>query len=80
MPETRTPINTYPLEKFIQQVKAADLGNQRDIRLDMEQAKILSYTLAMVMTRLNGDLEKLISEIPEKDQIIQVNMDGGSGW
>ena len=54
------PINTAPIQQFLQQVKSADAGRQKDIRMDIVQAKNLAFTLGLVMTRLNGDLEELL--------------------
>ena len=42
------PINTIPLQQFIQQVKAADLSQQREIKLDIKTAKALAYCLAEI--------------------------------
>ena len=53
------PINTGPIQQFIKQTQAADKSNAKEIRLDIATAKNLSYTLGIVMARLNGDLEKL---------------------
>ena len=30
------PINTIPIQQFIQQVKAADLSQQREIKMDIK--------------------------------------------
>jgi hypothetical protein len=76
------PINTMPIQQLIQMVKAAEQSKAREIRLDINQAKILALTLGEVMARLHGDLEKIIDSKLEKlneDQIIEVNMDSG-GW
>ena len=40
------PINTIPIQQFIQQVKAADLSQQREIKMDIKTAKALAYSLA----------------------------------
>lgn len=76
------PINTAPIQQFISQVKSADAGRQREIRLDIQQAKTLAFTLGIVMTRLNGDLEKILmqSQTNTSEEIIQISMDGGSNW
>lgn len=75
------PLNTTPIQQFIQQVKAAENGRKNEIRMDITQAKNLAFTLGIVMSRLNGDLEKLISEQNNTDnQVIQVKLDGGTGW
>ena len=74
-------LNTVPLQQFIQQVKQADAGRQKELRLDIQQAKNLAFTLGIVMSRLEGDLEKLVTAAARGDNdVIQINMDGGTGW
>jgi hypothetical protein len=72
-------INTTVLTQFLNQVKAADTANQREIRLDIATAKNLTHTLALVMTRLAGNYEGLIQSQAKEDPVITVQMDGG-GW
>lgn len=75
------PLNTAPIQQFIQQVKAAENSRQKEIRIDINQAKNLAFTLGIAMSRLNGDLEKLIAKQSKKpDEIIEVRLDGGAGW
>lgn len=75
------PLNTAPIQQFIAQVKSADLSNTRELKLDIQNAKRLAFTLGEVMSRLNGDLEKILAkQVSDNDQVIQINMDAGSGW
>lgn len=75
------PINTTPVQQFLQQVKSADASNQREIRMDIQSAKRLAFTLGEVMARLNGDLEKLlISQASGENEVIEVKLDAGSNW
>ena len=79
--QTNEPLNTAPIQQFISQVKSADASKAKDIRLDLQNAKRLAFTLGEVMARLNGDLEKLIaSGVNNTDEVIEVRMDGGTGW
>jgi hypothetical protein len=71
-------INTTALQNFVNQVKGADLGNQREIRMDITTAKSLSYTLSLVMIRLAGNYEELIQSIQRIEPEVQVKMDGGN--
>lgn len=71
-------INTAVLQQFINQVKSADLAHQREIKLDITTAKNLSYTLALVMTRVIGNYEGLLQKQNKDDEVISVQMDGGS--
>jgi len=71
-------INTIAIQQFMNQVKAADLGNQREIRMDMATAKTLSHTLSLVMTRLAGNYEGLLQAVQKQEPDVQVKMDGGN--
>ena len=71
-------INTIALQTFINQVRGAELGNQREIRLDIATAKTLSHTLSLVMTRLAGNYECLIQSVQRVEPEVQVKMDGGN--
>lgn len=75
------PLNTAPIQQFISQVKGADSSNQREIKIDIQSAKRLAFTLGEVMTRLNGNLEELlIRKSSGVDEVIEVKLDGGAGW
>jgi hypothetical protein len=73
---SNAPINTAPIQQLIQQIKVADLSNQKEVRIDITAAKNVAYTLGIVMSRLAGNYEDLLSK-KDKDEVIQVQMDGG---
>ena len=76
------PINTMPIQQLIQMVKVAEQSRAKEVRLDINQAKTLAFTLGEVMARLHGDLEEILDKKIEKlnqDQTIEINMDSG-GW
>lgn len=78
---TVDPINTIPLQQFLNAVKAADNSRANEVKLDIKTAKNLAFTLGAVMSRLHGDLEKLVADSKNNDdEVIQVNIDSGSGW
>lgn len=72
-------INTHAITQFLSTVKGADLSNQKEIRLNITDAKNLAYTLGLVMTRLNGNYETLLIDNQNKETIVKIEMDGG-GW
>ena len=76
------PLNTTAIENFHKVVKAADLSNQKEIRIDIATAKQLSYTLGMVTARLHGKMEDFIQarQASEADEVIKVQLDGGNSW
>jgi hypothetical protein len=72
-------INTIPIQQFIQQVKAADLTQQKEIKLDIKTAKNLALCLGEVSSKLLEDYSKLLVEVQKSagNQDISVSMDGG---
>jgi hypothetical protein len=75
------PLNTLSIIQYLQQVKQADASNSPEIRIPIDRAKTLAYTLGMVMSRLEGDLEKYVKEaLSSENEVININMDAGSRW
>jgi len=76
---TVEPLNTIPLQQFLNAVKAAENSRAREVKLDINTAKNLAFTLGIVMSRLHGDLEKLVAESKDNsNETIEINLDGGS--
>jgi hypothetical protein len=73
-------INTLPIEMYLEKARIANKSGQKTLVLDIKDAVALSDSLAVVMTRLTGQLEELIAQSqraqPQED-VIQVSMDGG---
>ena len=75
------PLNTLSIIQYLQQVKQADASNSPEIRIPIDRAKTLANTLGMVMSRLEGDLEKYVKEaLSSENEVININMDAGSRW
>lgn len=75
------PLNTSPIQQFIQQVRAAEAGNAKDVKLNMQQAKRLAFCLGETMARLEGDLEKILAaNSTQEESVINITMDGGNSW
>lgn len=73
------PINTLPLQQFIQQVKAADLSQQKQIVLDLKTAKSLSYCLAEINAKLLEDYDTILKRLEQNSNngTVTIQMDGG---
>jgi hypothetical protein len=72
------PINTIPIQQFIQQVKAADLTQQREIKLDIKTAKALAYCIGEVSAKLLEDYDMIIRRLESNTgAAVTVQMDGG---
>jgi|TARA_A100001388_G_C28629984_1_gene431772 hypothetical protein len=75
--QTNEPINTSSLQQFIQQVKGADMSNQKEVRIPIQQAKQVTYALATILARLTGDYEALMSRKSTEQDTVEVKVDGG---
>ena len=78
--QTNNDINTLPIQQFINLVKSADAGRQKEIKMSIDHAKRLAFTLGETMAKLNGDLEVLLKKQKEQEDSIQIQLDGGGNW
>jgi len=75
------PLNTLPLQQYLQRVKTADGSNAKEVKLSMNEAKDLAFTIGLVMSRMEGDLERLVKESNETaTEIIKVEVGSKTGW
>lgn len=75
------PINSSAIIQFIQKVKSADASRAKEVKLDIAAAKNLAFTLGIVMTRLEGNLEKLlVKQTDGSNEVIEINLDSGNTW
>ena len=77
---TNEPLNTIPLQQFLNAVKAAENSRAREIKLDIATAKNLAFTLGIVMSRLHGDLEKFVHQSKTTEEVISLDLDGGNSF
>jgi hypothetical protein len=73
------PINTFPIQQFIQQVKSAELSQQKEIKLDIKTAKTLAFCLGEVSAKLLEDYDSILKELQQAQGSgeVTVKMDGG---
>jgi hypothetical protein len=73
-----SPINTVPIQQFIHQVKAADMTQQREIKLDIKTAKALAYCLGEISAKLLEDYDTVFRRLESgAGGTVTVQMDGG---
>lgn len=78
---TSEPLNTMPIQQFMQLVKNADSSRSKEVKLDITQAKNLAFTLGIVMSRLEGDLETFVKNHAGSSlEDIEIQIGGGGDW
>lgn len=70
-------LDTLPIESFLEKARIARKSNQKSVSLTMKEATDLADSLSVVMTRVAGDLDKILNQTAKTDSNIQINMDGG---
>ena len=74
-------INTTPITQFGQALRAAELGQQREVKLPIQQARLLNLALLEIQDKLLQDYTSLFNELKkhtaEGPDVVQVLLDGG---
>ena len=72
-------INLSPITQFVQSVRAAELSQAKEVKLPIQQARLLSLALSEIQQKLLQDQETLFNQLKSSTEtdVITVNMDGG---
>jgi hypothetical protein len=68
-------LNTLPIEDFLDRARIAIKSNQKNLTLSIKEATDLQNSLAVVMTRLTGELDQISAE--KAPETVVISMDGG---
>ena len=73
-------INLTPIAIFAQLLRAAELNQSKEIKMSIQQARLLNLALTEMLDKLNQNYEDLLTELRKTSdtQVISVSMDGGS--
>jgi hypothetical protein len=69
-------LNTIPVENFLEKARIAQKSGAKVINMPLDEAIALSDSLAVIMTRLTGELDKVIQSASQNNDF-EVKMDGG---
>ena len=72
-------INLTPITQFIQSVRSAEQTQSREVKMSIQQARILILALAEVQDKLLQDYETMFNQLKNSidSEIVSVSMDGG---
>ncbi len=72
-------INTTPITHFIQALMATELVPQRELKIPIQQARLLGLALAEILDKMNQDYESMFNELKQhvQPEVVSVAMDGG---
>jgi hypothetical protein len=69
-------LNTLPIEDFLDKTRIAIKSGQKTVTLSIKDATDLQNSLSIVMTRLAGEMDKIIASTAQPNSI-KIDMDGG---
>lgn len=72
-------INLTPLTQFIQSVRSAELSQSKEVKMSIQQARLLSLALNELQEKLLQDYETMFNELKRSmdTDVVTVSMDGG---
>jgi hypothetical protein len=72
-------INLTPITQFIQSVRSAELTQAKEVKLPMQQARMLSLALAEIQDKLLNDYESMFNDLKRSidSDVVTVQVDGG---
>ena len=75
----QNPINLTPITQFVQLLRVAELNQLKEVKLTIQQARLLNLALTETLDKLNRDWETLYTALKNTQdaEVITVTMDGG---
>jgi hypothetical protein len=72
-------INTTPITQLIQLIKAAEISQSKEVKMTIQQARLLNIALAEILIKLNQDYESMYNALKASvnQEIVTVELDGG---
>lgn len=80
MSQNNFPTTLPTIEKILQRVNVAERGQQKEIRISIQEARDLAQELAIMTSRLAKtvqEVHQMLSEIRDNTSNINVRFDGG---
>lgn len=75
----QNPINTTPITQFTQLLRAAELSQQKEVKIPIQQARLLNLALTELLEKVNQDYTALLETLKHQQEsdVVTVNLDGG---
>jgi hypothetical protein len=72
-------INTTAITQLIQLIKAAEISQSKEVKLTIQQARLLNIALTEILLKMNQDYESMYNALKSNvnQEVITVEVDGG---
>lgn len=73
-------INLGPISQFAQLLRAGELSQSKELKIPIQQARLLNMALVEILDRLNQDYETMYNALKNSTntEVVSVSMDGGA--
>ena len=73
-------INTTPISQLIQLIKAAEISQSKEVKITIQQARLLNIALTEILIKMNQDYETMYNALKSSitPEVVTVQLDGGS--
>jgi len=74
-----TAINLSPISQYAQLLRTAELSQQKEIKIPIQQARLLNLALIEILDKLNQDYETLYNAVKSTatTSTSSITLDGG---
>jgi hypothetical protein len=72
-------INLTPITQFAQLLRAAELGQAREVKIPIQQARLMNLAFVELMEQVRQDYESMFNHLKKSTdtEVVSVTMDGG---
>jgi hypothetical protein len=73
-------INLGPISQFAQLLRAAELGQNKEVKMTIQQARLLNLALTEIQDKLLQDYETLFNQLKKTvdNDVVSIEIDGGT--
>jgi len=72
-------INLTPITQFTQLLRASELSQSKELKMPIQQARLLNMALTELLDKMNQDYETMYNALKNSSdtEVVNVSMDGG---
>lgn len=73
-------INLNPITQFAQLLRATELSQQKEVKIPIQQARLLNLALTEILDQLNQDNIAILEALRQpnnSNEVVSITMDGG---
>lgn len=81
MSQDKLPDRLTSVEKLVQRLKSAELSNQKEIKMSIQEAREIITDLSILTSKMANhvqDIRERLQKIESNQGVVEVRMDGGT--